>query len=64
MRYRKRALDVEAFPVKGCVVTIINAQGTQTAEDGDWIVKGIQGEIYPVKNDIFQKTYEAIPDGP
>lgn len=29
------------------------------ADDGDWIVKGIGGEFYPVKPDIFRKTYEA-----
>ncbi|MDD5614878.1 MAG: hypothetical protein PHH85_01600 [Candidatus Methanoperedens sp.] len=62
MRYRKRPLEVEAFPVKGASVTIITPEGTNTAEEGDWIVKGIEGEIYPVKNKIFVKTYEAIPD--
>jgi hypothetical protein len=62
MKFRKRALVVEATPVKGCEVTVVTPEGTQTARDGDWIVKGIQGELYPVKNEIFQKTYEAIPD--
>jgi hypothetical protein len=27
---------------------------------GDWIVKGIKGEFYPVKPDIFEQTYEAV----
>ncbi len=27
---------------------------------GDWIVKGIKGEYYPVKPDIFDKTYEEV----
>lgn len=26
----------------------------------DWIIKGIQGEFYPCKNDIFQKTYDNV----
>ena len=30
---------------------------------GDWIVKGIQGEFYPVKSDIFEKTYEPEYSG-
>lgn len=27
---------------------------------GDWIIKGVKGEFYPVKNDIFRETYEPI----
>lgn len=26
--------------------------------DGDWIIKGVEGEFYPCKPDIFEKTYE------
>lgn len=33
-------------------------EGFLTVSDGDWIVRGIQGEHYPVKPDIFQYTYE------
>lgn len=31
---------------------------TQKASIGDWIIKGVQGEFYPCKPDIFEKTYE------
>ena len=27
---------------------------------GDWIITGVQGEYYPIKNDIFLKTYEEV----
>jgi hypothetical protein len=30
------------------------------AEHGDWIIKGVNGEFYPCKPDIFAKTYEAV----
>lgn len=30
------------------------------ATEGDWIIKGVQGEFYPCKPDIFQATYEAV----
>lgn len=33
-------------------------EGTHRADLGDWIVRGIQGELYPVKPDIFALTYE------
>lgn len=29
------------------------------ATEGDWIIKGVQGEFYPCKPDIFEQTYEA-----
>ena len=31
-----------------------------TAKTGDYIIKGVEGEIYPCKPDIFEKTYEVI----
>lgn len=37
---------------------IHSMEGIMTAKPGDWIVRGIQGELYPVKPDIFQATYE------
>lgn len=33
-------------------------EGNMKAQDGDWIIKGVKGEIYPCKDDIFQATYE------
>lgn len=29
---------------------------------GDWIIKGVKGEFYPCKPDIFEMTYEAVND--
>ena len=34
-------------------------EGTMWASPGDWIIKGVQGEFYPCKPDIFAATYEA-----
>lgn len=36
-------------------------EGTMRAEAGDWIIKGIKGELYPCKPDIFEATYEEAP---
>ena len=38
----------------------IKSQVAHVATEGDWIIKGIQGEFYPVKNDIFEETYELV----
>ena len=35
-------------------------EGVMTISVGDWIIKGIQGEFYPCKPDIFEATYEAV----
>jgi hypothetical protein len=35
-------------------------EGTMTARPGDWIIRGVQGEFYPCKPDIFEATYEAV----
>ena len=37
-------------------------EGTMRANFGDWIIQGVNGEIYPCKNEIFQKTYEPVKD--
>ena len=34
-------------------------EGLMTASSGDWIIKGVQGEFYPCKPDIFEATYEV-----
>jgi hypothetical protein len=39
-------------------LTIETIEGVMTAQIGDWIIKGIEGEFYPCKASIFEKTYE------
>lgn len=38
-------------------------EGDHLATQGDWIIKGVNGELYPCKPDIFEKTYEPV-EGP
>ena len=35
-------------------------EGTMRGDYGDYIIKGIKGEIYPCKPDIFEQTYEPV----
>ena len=35
-------------------------EGVMRAEVGDWIIRGVRGELYPCKPDIFEATYEAV----
>lgn len=39
---------------------IYTLEGDMKAEFGDWVVKGVKGEFYPVKDDIFRATYEPV----
>ena len=39
-------------------LTIYTLEGNLKAEFGDWIIKGVKGEFYPCKPDIFEATYE------
>lgn len=38
-------------------------EGDMRANLGDYIIKGVNGEFYPCKPDVFEKTYEACNDG-
>lgn len=35
-------------------------EGVMTASFGDWVIKGVKGEFYPCRDDIFKATYEAV----
>lgn len=43
----------------GRVLEIETLEGVMTAQPMDWIIKGVKGEFYPCKPDIFAATYEA-----
>ncbi|MEG0380555.1 MAG: hypothetical protein RR603_02515 [Kurthia sp.] len=42
------------------VMSIRTLEGVMTAQPGDFIIRGVQGEIYPCKPDIFEQTYEKV----
>ena len=39
---------------------IHTSRGIMRASIGDWVIKGIEGELYPCKDSIFQKSYELV----
>ena len=41
-------------------MTIPTLEGVMLAGEGDWIIKGVKGEFYPCKPDIFTATYEEV----
>lgn len=57
-----KILEMGCMPSPGemgsetCVIKTL--EGNMIASKGDWIIKGVNGEFYPCKPDIFEKSYE------
>lgn len=49
---------IKAHPLTGVVIETL--EGDMLANKGDFIIKGVNGEFYPCKPDIFEKTYEKL----
>lgn len=41
-------------------IMVLTLEGHHIASKGDWLIRGVNGEHYPCKPDIFEKTYEAV----
>jgi len=42
--------------------SITTLEGTMRADFGDYVIQGVKGEQYPCKADIFEATYEKVPE--
>lgn len=43
-------------------LVIETPEGITTCKKGDYVIKGVMGEFYPIRKDIFLKTYEPVED--
>ena len=55
--FMEGANGFQEFPPR---VVILTLEGTMYGDVGDWIIKGVKGEFYPCKPDIFEATYEVV----
>lgn len=55
-----RDITIERRPNGKCTCIIPTLEGDHIANENDYIIKGVNGEFYPCKPDIFSKTYEAV----
>lgn len=77
MRFRKKPVVIEATQwfkhgdhpavisgtLSGMPVFFIETlEGEMLVSEGDWIITGIKGEMYPCKPDIFEATYEKVTE--
>ncbi len=62
IRYITNELDMSEndYGYEDFTLIIHTLEGNHKANIGDWIVKGVANEFYPVKPDIFAKTYEKV----
>lgn len=58
--YLNESLNVVEISTDKIGLHINTLDGRMLAVEGDYIIKGIQGEFYPCKPDIFEATYEVI----
>lgn len=42
------------------LVEVTTLEGEMKCGYGDWVIRGIEGELYPCKRDIFEKSYESV----
>ncbi len=54
------ASHTEKPATRSWAITIPTLEGSMLAQEGDFIIKGIKGEFYPCKPDIFAATYENL----
>ena len=60
---RSEVLDFDSrivarFPDGDHHVAVYTLEGKMRADEGDYIIRGVRGEVYPCKPDIFEATYE------
>ncbi len=60
-KFRKKPVVIDAVRIDR-KIQIITLEGTMTGEVGDWLITGVNGEKYPCKDDVFQKTYDPVED--
>ena len=61
MKFQKKRVIVDAYQTDKDMY-IETLEGVMHASPGDWIITGVNGEKYPCKPGIFEKTYEPVSE--
>lgn len=72
-QFRKKPIVVSAYRYQGALdeglttqdgrVGVETLEGFMEASLGDYIIRGVKGEFYPCKPDVFEASYEEVTDG-
>ena len=63
--WAQKAIDegvVQVHADRSDQIDVVTAEGTMLGDTGDWLIRGVKGELYPCKPDIFEATYEAVTE--
>lgn len=60
-KFRKIPVVIEAYQTDE-EMEIETLEGVMKADKGDWIIRGVKGELYPCKPDVFEMTYEKVKE--
>lgn len=60
--YNKAVKDGTVFQAEDGHYCIKTLEGNHYISDNDYVIRGVNGELYPCKPDIFEKTYEKVDD--
>lgn len=55
--FKAKYITVENGETIACIETL---EGDMLFHNGDYVIKGVEGELYPCRKNIFEKTYEEI----
>ncbi len=58
-QFRKKPVIILAERTHEPIV-VKTLEGDMQAEAGDWLIRGVEGEVYSCKDRIFRKTYEPV----
>ena len=57
--YVKKPIPIQAIQIFE-PFEVVTLEGTMTGKSGDWIMKGIRGELYICNDSIFKESYEEV----
>lgn len=57
--FKAKYITIENGKATACIETL---EGDMLFHNGDYVIKGVEGELYPCRKDIFEKTYEEVFD--
>lgn len=56
---RKKPIAIKCFQMKEAF-EVETMEGVMQGKKGDWLMKGVNGELYPCADEIFRKSYDLI----
>jgi hypothetical protein len=59
--YVKKLIPIQAIQIME-EFEVVTLEGTMIGRSGDWLMRGIEGELYPCADNIFKKSYEEFKE--